>query len=105
MASVLWSFSFLTQMHERYAYGALVFLLLLIPDRRPLVRAIASRSSSRSNLLAAVPPTPELEAPCRSPEPLGIVGSVAMVALSVLSLLWLRRDAADGPRLSRWPRP
>ena len=33
-ASTLIWFGFLTQMHERYAYGALIFLLLLIPERR-----------------------------------------------------------------------
>ena len=33
-ASTLIWFCFLTQMHERYAYGALIFLLLLIPERR-----------------------------------------------------------------------
>ncbi len=36
-AAVLVAFMFLTTMHERYAYGALVFLALLIPERRFLV--------------------------------------------------------------------
>ena len=39
VASVLTIFTWMTQMHERYAYAALVVVLLLIPDRSaPLVR-------------------------------------------------------------------
>ena len=33
-ASVLVFFSFMTQMHERYAYAALILLVLLLPERR-----------------------------------------------------------------------
>ena len=34
-ASVLVFFTFMTQMHERYAYAAVIFLVLLLPDGRP----------------------------------------------------------------------
>ena len=79
-------------MHERYAYGALVFLMLLIPERaRPL--ALASRSAIvfTLNLLAAVPPTPEIGALLPIGGLLGIVGSVAMVGIcgAVVWLSWL----------------
>ena len=42
-ASTLIAFCFLTQMHERYAYGALVFLMLLLPERPIRALAIALR--------------------------------------------------------------
>ena len=49
-------------MHERYAYGALVFLLLLIPEARLRWLSVAFGVVFTLNLLAAVPPTPEIGA-------------------------------------------
>ena len=46
-ASTLVAFCFLTTMHERYAYGALVFLMLLIPEA-PACAGSGSRSGSSS---------------------------------------------------------
>ena len=58
----------LTTMHERYAYGALVFLALLIPDRRAaLLVWLAFGVVFTLNLLAAVPPTPEIGAAAAGP--------------------------------------
>ncbi len=54
-AAVLVAFMFLTTMHERYAYGALVFLALLIPERRFLVMWLVFSVAFTLNLLAAVP--------------------------------------------------
>jgi hypothetical protein len=105
VASVLTIFTWMTQMHERYAYAALVVVLLLIPDRSIRWFATILAVVITSNLIAAVPATPGLEAALPVAGALGIVGSVAVVALSVLSLRWLRRDAADSPLLSRSPRP
>ena len=56
-AAALVAFSLLTTMHERYAYAALVFLALLIPERRFLAIWIAFGVVFTLNLLAAVPPT------------------------------------------------
>ncbi len=61
-ASVLVFFTFMTQMHERYAYAALVFLVLLLPERRPRWLWLAFGSVFALNLLAAVPPTPAIGA-------------------------------------------
>ncbi len=47
-------------MHERYAYAALVFLALLLPDRRILALWIVLGVAVTLNLLAAAPPTPEI---------------------------------------------
>ena len=62
-ASVLTFFVFMTQMHERYAYAALVFLVLLLAERRArwLAFTIALRSCSVSTLLR----------PCRRRQRLG----------------------------------
>ena len=76
----------MTQMHERYAYAA-----------RHLPGPAARRSPGRAgcgwpssvvftlNLLAAVPPTPEIEALLPVARPLGIVGSIAMIGITVVA--------------------
>ena len=57
-ASTLIWFGFLTQMHERYAYGALIFLLLLIPERRIAWLYLAFGVVFTLDLLSAAPPAP-----------------------------------------------
>ena len=86
------SSSFLTTMHERYAYAALVFLVLLLPERRALAGCGSpSASSFTLNLLAAVPPTPADRRAAAGRGALGIAGSLAMIAIAVLTL-----PSADG---------
>jgi len=85
-AAVLVAFMFLTTMHERYAYGALVFLALLIPERRFLVTWIVFGVAFTLNLLAAVPPTPRIGELVPVQGPLGIAGSVAMLAVTIVVL-------------------
>lgn len=87
-ASTLVAFCFLTSMHERYAYGALAFLMLLIPDARVRWLGIAFGLVFTLNLLAAVPPTPEIGSLLPVGGWLGIVGSLAMVAICGVAL-WL----------------
>jgi Gpi18-like mannosyltransferase len=82
-ASTLVAFCFLTTMHERYAFGALVFLVLLIDDRRVRALAIAFGVVFTLNLLAAIPPTPEIGDLLPVYGPLGVVGSVAMIAITL----------------------
>ena len=57
-ASTLIWYGFLTQMHERYAYGALIFLLLLIPERRIAWLYLAFSVVFTLDLLSAAPPAP-----------------------------------------------
>ena len=45
-------------MHERYAYGALIFLLLLIPERRIQWLCLAFGVVFTLNLWSAAPPAP-----------------------------------------------
>ena len=86
-AAVLVAFMFLTTMHERYAYAALVFLALLIPERRFLVTWIVFGVAFTLNLLAAVPPTPRIGELLPVQGPLGIAGSLAMLAVTI-GVLW-----------------
>jgi Gpi18-like mannosyltransferase len=98
-ASVLVAFTFLTSMHERYAYGAIIFLALLLADRRLRWLAVAFGIVTTLNLLAAVPPTPEIGELLPVAGPLGIVGSIAMLAVTAATLLSDRRlsDRAQQP--------
>jgi Gpi18-like mannosyltransferase len=99
-AAVLVAFMFLTTMHERYAYGALVFLALLIAERRFLAIWFAFGVVFTLNLLAAVPP-PGVEAFLSVQGPLGIAGSVAMLAVTVAVLL----ELLAAPRERAEPEP
>jgi hypothetical protein len=85
-AAALVASMFLTTMHERYAYGALVFLALLIPERRLLVTWIVFGVAFTLNLLAAVPPTPRIGELLPVQGALGIAGSVAMLAVTIVVL-------------------
>ena len=90
------AFTFLTTMHERYAYGALIFLMLLIPEARMRWLGAALGVVFTLNLIAAAPATSELGQLLPAWGPLGLVASVVMVALVVILLLELRRDPGPG---------
>jgi Gpi18-like mannosyltransferase len=94
-ASVLVAFSFLTTMHERYSYAALVFLLLLIPDPRWRWLSLAFGIVLTVNLLTAAPATPEIHSLVRATDLPGIVGSIAMLAVTGVVYAAL-------PRRERW---
>jgi hypothetical protein len=94
-ASVLVAFTFLTSMHERYASGAIVFLALLVPDRRLRWLGIGFGVVTTLNLLAAVPPTPEIEALLPVAGVLGIAGAVAMLAITFTTVSILSHRAGD----------
>jgi Gpi18-like mannosyltransferase len=102
-ASVLVAFSFLTQMHERYAYGAVAFLALLIAEPRTRWLWLAFGVAFTLNLLAAIPPTPEIRALLPVVGPLGIAGSIVMLGITGAALRMLveprpGRDAAPAPQ-------
>jgi hypothetical protein len=85
-AAILVAFTFLTTMHERYAFGALVFLVLLIRERRILALWIALGIVMTLNLLAAIPPSEQIGALIPISGPLGVAGSLAMIAITLLVL-------------------
>jgi Gpi18-like mannosyltransferase len=88
-ASTLIWFGFLTQMHERYAYGALVFLLLLIPERRIAWLYLAFSVVFTLDLLSAAPPNPLFRAWLPFGGIVSIIGSLAMIAITFLTLTWM----------------
>jgi Gpi18-like mannosyltransferase len=89
-AAVLVAFCLLTTMHERYAFGALAFLILAFPSRRAAWLALAFGIVFTLNLLAAVPPTPEIGGLLPVSGPLGILGSLAMLGILGAVLATLR---------------
>lgn len=105
-ASVLVCFGFLTSVHERYAYGALIFIAPLIRDRRVLVTWLALTGVMTLNLLAAVPPTAEIGAALPIGGLLGIVGSIAMIGLTGATLwllAWERPNGLGTSSHGEWP--
>lgn len=94
-AAALAAFVGLTMMHERYAYPALVFLLLAWPDRLAVGTWLVLSVTVTLNLLAAVPPSGGPGALIPVGGPLGIAGSVAMVAGLGATLWGLRRGATE----------
>jgi hypothetical protein len=103
-ASVLVASCLLTTMHERYAYGALVFLVFAFPDRRAAWLLLAFGVVFTLNLLVAVPPTAEIGAAIPIGGALGIVGSAAMLTILGATFLLLRRppssDASGPPAMA-----
>jgi Gpi18-like mannosyltransferase len=92
-ASVLVVFTFATQMHERYAYGAVVFLALLVAEPAARWLGLALGIVFTLNLLAAIPPTPEIGAALPVTGALGVAGSIGMLAITY----WAMRMLASGP--------
>jgi Gpi18-like mannosyltransferase len=86
-AAVLVAFMFLTTMHERYAYGALIFLALLIAERRFLVMWLVFGVAFTLNILAAVPPSAEIGRLLPVQGVLGIAGSLVMLGVTI-AVLW-----------------
>jgi hypothetical protein len=85
-ASSLLAFTFLTGMHERYAYPVLAFLLLAVTDRGLRWAGIVFGVVFTLNLLAAVPPTGEIGTLLPAEGPLAIVGSLVILGLTATLL-------------------
>lgn len=96
-ASTLIWYGFLTQMHERYAYGALIFLLLLIPERRMLWLGIAFGVVFTLNLWTAAPPAPIFREWLPNPGWPALIGSVAMLVITGLVVLWMTPRSGGDP--------
>ena len=93
-AGALIAFVGLTEMHERYAYPALIFLLVLFPDRRAVVLWVTLGIVYTLNLVAAVPPNPEIGALIPVDGWTGITGSITMTAILIGTLVQLRVASA-----------
>lgn len=93
-AAVLVAFASLTSMHERYAYGALIFLMPLIPEPRLRWLGVAFGVVFTLNLLAAVPPIPEIGTRVSVGGLMGVGGSIAVLAITVSALASMRSPRA-----------
>ena len=93
--AVLVSFSFLTTMHERYVYGALVFLAPLIPDRRVLVLWLVLAVTASLNIVAAVPATDWIATNLPIDGPIGMLCSLGTVGVTLATLWLLVRESAE----------
>ena len=89
-AAALAAFIGLTTMHERYAYAALVFLLLAWPDRLAIWTWVALSITITLNLVAAVPPSGGPGALIPVDGVVGIAGSFVMTTCLGLILVGLR---------------
>lgn len=94
-ASVLVVFSFATQMHERYAFGALIFLALLVEEPAARWLSAAFGVVFTVNLLAAIPPTPDIGALLPVTGLLGIAGSIVMLAITAAAMRLLAATPTD----------
>jgi Gpi18-like mannosyltransferase len=95
-ASTLIWYGFLTQMHERYAYGALIFLLLLIPERRIRWLYLALGVLFTLDLWSAAPPAPIFREWLPFAGIHSLIGSLAMIAITWLTLSWMTERGAAG---------
>jgi hypothetical protein len=103
-AATLVAFSFLTTMHERYAFAAIGFLMLLVPEPRVRWLGIAFAVVYTLNLYSAVPPAPEIHAVLDYTGPITVLGSIAMLVITALTLL-LMTDRRVAPPQSGDPSP
>ncbi len=103
-ASTLIAFCFLTTMHERYAYGALVFLMLLLVERpRP---GVGDRLRDRvhpepARGRATDPGHRRIAARRRCPWRGRIAGDACVHAISCLWLLFVARSRRTAPAVER----
>lgn len=102
-AAALAAYVGLTTMHERYAYAALIFLLLAWPDRLAVWTWLLLAVTVTLNLLAAVPPSGGPGSLIPIGGPLGIVGSAAMTVGLAATLRGLRLCLAVGEAQIRPP--
>ncbi len=105
-AVTLVAFVSLTTMHERYAYPALVFLLIAAAGTRasaalPVVWVVFAVTFAL-NLVIAVPPGPDLVDRVPFVDALTVIGSVVMTVIAGLLVLLVARQN-DGPSMA--PRP
>jgi hypothetical protein len=95
-AAALVAFVSLTTMHERYSYPALVFLVLLWPQRLAIATWIALLVVVTLNVVAAVPPQGDPGSLVPLYGPIGAIGSIAITLCAVATLVGLARATRPG---------
>ncbi|HET9755095.1 MAG TPA: hypothetical protein VFP66_01230 [Candidatus Limnocylindrales bacterium] len=96
-ASVLTFFTFMTQMHERYAYAAVIFLLLVLYNRRAYVLWLVLGAVLTLNLLSAAPANALVQRILPHSGPVSIVGSIVLTACTIVALWLALRRSSGGP--------
>ncbi len=96
-ASVLVVFTFMTQMHERYAYTALIIPVLLLSRAHVRWWWLAFGATFFLNLVAAAPPSPKVGELVPVFGPLGVAGALAMTSLCIWTLILTRRASLEVP--------
>jgi len=95
-AAALAAFVGLTAMHERYAWPAVVFLVLCWPDRLAVWTWAVVSVTVALNMIAAVPPSGGPGSLVPVGGLVGVVGSLVMTTGLGLALWGLRRTAVAG---------
>lgn len=90
-AAVLVAFCFLTTMHERYSYAAVIFLAAAAAGRKPSVACAALSVVATANIIAAIPPSTVPGSLIPLGGPVGIAGSLAILALAAVVIVELLR--------------
>ncbi|HSH32679.1 MAG TPA: hypothetical protein VLB31_03575, partial [Actinomycetota bacterium] len=96
-ASVLTFFTFMTQMHERYAYAAVILLLLVLYDRRAYVLWLVLGALLALNLASAAPATALIQRTLPHSGPIAIVGSIVLTVCTIAALWLALRRSSGGP--------
>jgi Gpi18-like mannosyltransferase len=96
-ASVLTFFTFMTQMHERYAYAAAILLLLVLYDRRAYALWLVLGAVLALNLASAAPATALIQRTLPPSGPIAIVGSIVLTGCTVAALWLALRRSSGGP--------
>lgn len=100
-ASVLVAFCFLTTMHERYSYGAVIFLAAAMSGRMRAAAWAVLAVAATANVIAAVPPSTVPGSLIPLGGIVGIAGSLAMLLTAAAVVELLRR----GTGTARAPAP
>jgi hypothetical protein len=95
--SVLAAFLFLTTMHERYSYAAVVFLLPLLRERRLRWAWVVLGLAVTANIAATAPAFPGIRDWVSNDSATSYAGSIAMIGVFAVCLLELIRSGTGPP--------
>jgi hypothetical protein len=96
-AATLVSFNLMTTMHERYSYAALVFLAPLLARPAVFLAWSILAVTISLNILAAAPPNQQAGSVVPVSGPIGAIGSLAIVAATILVVVLLVRTKPGEP--------
>ena len=91
-ASVLVAFCFLTTMHERYSYGAVIFLAAAMTGRRRAAAWAVLAVTATANVIAAIPPSTVPGSLIALGGPVGIAGSLVILGAAAGGVVQLLRQ-------------